>query len=126
MKLDSMCFHCQRLEGDMQVRATNRPTMLCKEAKGTNGIPRALSLTRAKGVNLVEKEKGGKGVLPKFLLGRDNTNMDFHGRRLCFNFQIGKCSEAADGAECPRGWHLCCRRGCFAPHAEKDHDGKKK
>jgi hypothetical protein len=71
------------------------------------------------------KSKGGKGVLPKFLLGRDNTNMDMHGRRLCFNYQINKCSEAADGAECSKGWHLCCRKGCFAPHAEKDHDKKK-
>lgn len=71
------------------------------------------------------KNKGGKGVLPKFLLGRDNTNMDTHGRRLCFNFQVGKCTDAADGAECTKGWHLCCRKGCFAPHPEKDHDKKK-
>lgn len=71
------------------------------------------------------KSKGGKGILPKFLLGRDNTNMDMHGRRLCFNYQVGKCTEAADGAECTRGWHLCCRKGCFAPHAEKDHEKKK-
>ena len=70
------------------------------------------------------KSKGGKGVLPKFLLGRDNTNMDTHGRRLCFNFQTGKCSDAPAGGECARGWHLCCRNNCFAPHAEKDHDKK--
>jgi len=72
------------------------------------------------------KSKNGKGVMPKFLLGRDNTNMDLHGRRLCFNYQVGKCSDAADGAECSRGWHLCCRKGCHAPHPEKDHDGKAK
>ena len=72
------------------------------------------------------KNKGGKGILPKFLLGRDNTNMDMHGRRLCFNYQVGRCSDAADGAECERGWHLCCRKGCFAPHAEKDNDQRKK
>ena len=71
------------------------------------------------------KSKGGKGLLPKFLLGRDNTNMDMHGRRLCFNFQTGKCSDAPDGGECARGWHLCCREGCHAPHAEKDHDKRK-
>ena len=72
------------------------------------------------------KSKGGKAVLPKFLLGRDNTNMDAHGRRLCFNFQVGKCADAPDGGECPRGWHLCCRRNCYAPHAERDHDKKGK
>ena len=72
------------------------------------------------------KNKGGKAVLPKFLLGRDNTNMNMHGRRPCFNFQVGKCSEAPDGGECPRGWHLCCRRSCYAPHPERDHGAKKK
>ena len=72
------------------------------------------------------KSKGSKGIMPKFLLGRDNTNMDLHGRRLCFNHQVGKCSEAPDGGECSRGWHLCCRKGCYAPHPEKEHDNKKK
>ena len=72
------------------------------------------------------KTKGGKGVLPKFLLGRDNTNMDTHGRRLCLNYQTGRCSDAPDGGECVRGWHfLCCCTNCFAPHPEKDHDKKK-
>ena len=74
------------------------------------------------------KQKGGKGgnLLPRFLLGRDNVSTDTHGRRLCFNYQTGKCSEAPDGGECPRGWHLCARKGCHAPHAEKDHNEKKK
>ena len=77
------------------------------------------------GSNPKGKNKG-KSVMPKFLLGRDNTNMDMHGRRLCFNYQTGKCTEAPDGGECPRGWHLCCRRNCYAPHPERDHDTKKK
>ena len=77
------------------------------------------------GSNPKGKNKG-KSVMPKFLLGRDNTNMDMHGRRLCFNYQTGKCTEAPDGGECPRGWHLCCRRNCYAPHPERDHDKKKK
>ena len=72
------------------------------------------------------KNKSGRSVLPKFLLGRDKTNMDMHGRRLCFNYQMAKCNDAPDGGECPRGWHLCSRKGCHAPHAEKDHDQKKK
>ena len=71
------------------------------------------------------KAKGGTNVLPKFLLGRDNTSMDPHGRRLCFNFQSGKCTDAPAGGECQRGWHLCCRKNCFAPHPEKEHDKQK-
>ena len=46
------------------------------------------------------KAKVAKSVLPKFLLGRDNTNMGTHGRRLCFNCQLGKCGETPDGGEC--------------------------
>lgn len=74
------------------------------------------------------KGKGGKsmgqGLLPRPLLGRDNTSTDAHQRRLCFDYQLGKCtSNVPDGSECPRGWHLCCRRGCYAPHPEKDHPG---
>ena len=72
------------------------------------------------------KAKGGKSLLPKFLLGRDNAGTDTHGRRLCFNYQLNKCTEAADGAECSKGWHLCARRGCHAPHPEQNHDSKKK
>ena len=72
------------------------------------------------------KGKGGQGVLPKPLLGRNNVPVDSHNRRLCFNYQMGKCSEVADGAQCNRGWHLCTRRGCHAPHPEKDHDAKQK
>ena len=72
------------------------------------------------------KGKGGKAVLPKFLLGRDNVGMDSHGRRLCFNYQVGRCNDAADGAECARGWHLCARKGCHAPHPEQGYDAKKR
>ena len=46
-------------------------------------------------------------MAPKFLLGRDNVGADTHIRRLCFNYQIGKCNEAADGAECPRLAFVC-------------------
>lgn len=74
------------------------------------------------------KQKGAKGaaLLPKFLLGRDNVGVDSHGRRLCFNYQAGRCTDAPDGGQCDRGYHLCCRKNCFAPHPEKDHSGKVK
>ena len=65
----------------------------------------------------------GKAVLPKALLGRDNTGVDGHGRRLCFNFNLGRCDKVAAGASCDNGYHLCARRGCHAPHAELHHDG---
>ena len=99
----------------------------CTGAKGGNWQTQRPSPYKGKGQHGGKgKTKGGKGILPKFLVGRDNTNMDTHGRRLCFNYQAGKCDEAPDGGECSRGWHLCSRKNCHAPHPEKDHDGRKK
>ena len=82
---------------------------------------------KGRGYGGKSKGKAGKspGLLPKTLLGRDNVNTDLHGRRLCFDYQMGKCNAAADGAQCNKGWHLCCRRNCFSPHPEKDHDNRK-
>ena len=60
------------------------------------------------------KGKKGKGkkqinVLPKALQHKDNVSQDDHGRRLCFNSNLGKCDQAAHGAHCKNGYHLCCR-----------------
>lgn len=49
--------------------------------------------------------------MPEQLPGRDNVAVDRHGRPLCFDYQLGKCNKAADGAECPNGWHLCVQYG---------------
>ena len=69
------------------------------------------------------KDKGQ--MLPKAFKGRDCASTDPHGRRLCFGYNLGTCSNAADGAPCQRGWHLCMRKHCNAPHREKDHDAGK-
>ena len=56
--------------------------------------------------------------MPQALQGRDNVSMDSHNRRLCFNYNLGKCKDAAHGAQCSKGFHLCMRRDCHAPHPE--------
>ena len=78
------------------------------------------------------KSKGkGKGkrqanILPAELQNKGCVGVDDHGRRLCFNFNLNKCQEAASGAECSRGWHLCMKKSCHAPHSFLDHDKGKK
>ena len=42
------------------------------------------------------------------------------GKRICFDFSLGKCSLGADGAECQKGLHVCAK--CYGPHSLKDHD----
>ena len=74
-----------------------------------------------------KKGKGkGKGarsnMVPKVFKHKDCVSVDHHGRRLCFGYNLKKCNQVADGAQCNHGWHLCLRKGCHAPHAEADHD----
>ena len=67
------------------------------------------------------KTKRSQSMLPKEFHGRDNVSVDSHGRRFCFDYNLGKCQKAAHGAQCDRGWHLCMRKGCHAPHPEGEH-----
>ena len=77
--------------------------------------------------------KGGKGkgknkgkkptnILPKELQNRGCVGVDDHNRRLCFNFNLDKCQAAANGSQCNKGFHLCMKKGCHAPHSVIDHE----
>ena len=61
----------------------------------------------------------------KVLKHKDCVSVDHHGRRLCFGYNLKKCSQVSDGAQCNHGWHLCLRKGCHAPHPEVEHDNDK-
>ena len=76
----------------------------------------------SKGKGKSKSKSKGKSMLPKVFWNKDCVSTDPHGRRLCFDYSLGKCQAAADGAECEKGHHLCMRRSCQAPHPEKDHD----
>ena len=71
------------------------------------------------------KTKKAAAMVPKELQGRDDVSLDAHGRRLCFEFNLGRCSRVPNGGECERGFHLCMRRGCHAPHPESEHPKEK-
>ena len=77
---------------------------------------------KGKGKGKGKKGKRPANVMPHALQGRNNVSMDSHNRRLCFNYNLGKCSEAAHGAQCSKGFHLCVRKDCHAPHPECEHD----
>ena len=81
---------------------------------------------KGKGKGKKGKRKKQINFLPKALQRKDNVSQDDHGRRLCFNFNLGKCDQAAHGAHCTNGFHLCCRKGCFAPHPVSEHQDAKK
>ena len=85
----------------------------------------------SKGGNKGKPKGKGKGkraanILPAELQNKGCVGVDDHNRRLCFNFNLNKCQDAAHGAECNRGWHLCMKKGCHAPHSVLDHDKGRK
>ena len=46
----------------------------------------------------------------------DGTN-----RRLCFGCNLGECTLAQPGQQCPKGFHLCAKPSCGKSHAACDH-----
>ena len=71
------------------------------------------------------KGKKAPNILPKELQNKGCVNQDDHGRRFCFNFNLGRCQDAANGAECSKGFHLCMKKGCHAPHSVLEHEKQK-
>ena len=62
--------------------------------------PTTLEWTKSSGKGKKGKDKGQKGkfnILPKPLQGRDNVNMDPHGRSLCFDYNLASHSFAGPG-----------------------------
>ena len=76
------------------------------------------------GGNPKGKGKGKKGkskgsfAAPKGF--PDCVGRDSKGRPLCFNFNLGRCNQAAVGSACSRGRHMCFKANCFKPHAYID------
>lgn len=69
------------------------------------------------------KKGGARLRVPKELIGKWSQNKN--GERLCwaYNMECG-CTEAAPGAACSRGLHLCAEPGCLKPHSLQEHQKK--
>ena len=73
-----------------------------------------------KGKGKGKSKTKGKGSFAAPKGYSDCVGRDAKGRPLCFNFNLGKCTQAAVGASCSRGRHMCFKAGCFKPHAYVD------
>ena len=87
------------------------------QQKGSRPYGKGSSKGKAKG-----KNRRVANILPQELQNKGCVGVDDHNRRLCFNFNMNRCQAAANGAECQRGFHLCMKKGCHAPHSAFDHD----
>lgn len=71
-----------------------------------------------KGKSKAQGKGGSKG---NFKLMADKMKNLPNGEPICFNFNIRGCPDAAAGARCNRGWHLCAEPGCQQKHAMINH-----
>ena len=64
------------------------------------------------------------GKLPEALRKAGCVAMDSQGRRRCFGYNLDGCDLAQPGEACPRGHHLCAKKGCDKPHPQHAHPSK--
>ena len=68
-----------------------------------------------------KKGKGkGKGKIPDAIRKLGGVSRDPDGNNICYAFNISSCGEAAVGAKCKRGLHVCAK--CFGMHSVQDHE----
>ena len=68
-------------------------------------------------------KKGGKGKVrvPNHIFKLGGTASNPSGEAICFGFNSSSgCSEAADGAKCRRGLHICAK--CYGMHGIQKHE----
>ena len=68
-------------------------------------------------------KKGGKGKVrvPSHIFKLGGTASNPSGEAICFGYNSSSgCSEAADGAKCRRGIHICAK--CYGMHAIQHHE----
>ena len=68
-----------------------------------------------------KSKNSNSGPVPKQLVESGCVGVDDKNRRIYFNYNLTGCKGAAAGAQCPRGWRICAKAGCFAPHAQHEH-----
>ena len=66
---------------------------------------------KGKGKN---KGGGGSSFAPRGIQGA--VGRDAKGRPICFNYNLSECPDAAAGAACKKGRHVCFKANCFKPH----------
>ena len=101
---------------------TNKRKQSDKSEVSNPPEPHHVERPKSAGKGKGKKSKGSgcnSGKLTKCLKGCVACRDD--GERLCFSFNLDGCSYAKAGEKCMKGWHLCCKRGCFLPHPQHVH-----
>lgn len=78
-----------------------------------------INKVKADKIKLNPKGKG-KGRIPEAIMKLGGTSKNPAGEILCFAYNIGGCGDAADGAKCKRGLHVCAK--CFGLRSIQNHE----
>ena len=75
-----------------------------------------------KGKDKGKQKERGNVALPKELLA-NGVGWTDNEEPICFGYNTSKgCDQAEPGMRCPRGWHVCAFKGCFAgDHSYPEH-----
>ena len=100
--------------------STPSPTKTAKPfvSQGGKGAPVQKPWIKSKG-----GKKGGKGKVrvPNHIFKLGGTASNPAGEAICFGFNSSSgCAEAADGAKCRRGLHICAK--CYGAHGVQKHE----
>ena len=69
--------------------------------------------------------KSAKGPpLPERMRDGKHQAMSIDGRRICFGYNLGTCSEVEPGKQCTKGWHICSIKVCKSTHSANECDKK--
>ena len=88
-----------------------------RNARVENLKKQVVSLQTAPAVPVVKLggKQAGKGTpMPKALLG--GVSVLPNGDRICFGWNLDSCSAAPAGGRCPKGVHVCTKKGCHGKH----------
>ena len=87
-----------------------------------SSTPKGRSKGKSKG-----KTSGGQNMrIPLDLLNLGCTGSTPQGHRLCFSYNLKKCSAQVQNQRCEKGLHLCAVKGCFKQHPAMECPGRKK
>ena len=107
---------------ELGAKASTTEEKLRRQVKNLQGQVKNLQTSnRGKGKGKSKQDTARAIRMPRKLIGQSPVTAS--GDNICFDYNLDGCDAAKPGERCPKGWHVCCRHGCFKPHPMGEHPG---
>ena len=110
--------------GGQRSRTPKRKTVKTKgkgddKNKGAKAKGKGAGRNKGKNNNQPWRPPVPRELLPDGVGFTDNNDA------ICFGYNCKKgCTDAGDGEQCGRGWHVCAKKGCYKDHPFHRHGAK--